>query len=119
MSSSSDWWSRRMGGGQAPARSLSPGERQAPPVQPQQFAPQQPASRPRPMREEGFCPSCGSGNFMAPNGGPHRCFDCNFVPGLNTQNSTTGLSAPSGTPTQSAVQVDSPGYQPTTIIGRA
>lgn len=80
-----------------------------PSERPMQTFPTQPA----PPRET-TCPECGSGNFLMK--GTPRCFDCGHIQGRDVQNSTKGMIADG--PVKKAVQVESSGYQPGTIIGR-
>ncbi len=119
---SSDWWSKKLTGQPA---SYPPVAQPAPQV-PQQFQqpiqqpvqPQQPRL-PQSATATSRCPGCGSGNYggATPESRP-RCYDCGYpitqsgtgVPGIN-QGQAPG-------PTQAAKQIQTGGWNPTTIIGK-
>lgn len=116
--SNADWYARKLRGEPAqPVREpLPPIPVAMPvPVQPAQFRPTMPSPAPAPSSTG--CPSCGSANFGSPGRDiPPRCFDCGE--GLAIQNSTQGMPAPNTGSATPAMQVQSAGYQPGTIVGR-
>jgi len=109
---SSNWWANKLGTTPAPR----PEATQLP--QPTYQQPQQPQYTP-PVASNN-CPGCGSGNYSAAGGGRARCYDC----GYPIQQSGSGMgkgivSGPQPTgPVQAAVQVETGGWNPTTIIGK-
>jgi len=124
MSSSADWFSRKMGA-PAPQTQQQPVYQQ--PVQqqvPMQTMPQQQQQQ-HPMTASGRCPGCGSNNYAkvgvsATQSGSfevYRCYDC----GYPVQQTGSGVSSTGGTaaggPAIPAKQVPTGGFNPTTIIG--
>jgi chitodextrinase len=119
---SSDWWSKKMG---APVQQPSYQQPVQQPVQPMQqapsYAPQQPIQPPAPS-----CPGCRSANYIAvgsqvtQNGSvpTYRCYDCGY-PIVQAGSGRGGAtSAPSQGPVQKAKQVETGGWNPTTIVDR-
>lgn len=115
----SDWWTRKLS--EAPVapspHSTYPATQPRPVVIPQQQQAPVQSEEYRPqgaqhLRGAHVCPDCGSGNYMEQHGGKPRCFDC----GYPVIQSTSGLIADPGTPTQAAEQVPTT-YNPT-IEGR-
>ena len=124
--STSNWWANKLG---------APAVPQQQPVQPQYQAPQQyapPAQQYAPPRPQAYppqpqqyvdssCPGCGSGNYGgATPEARKRCYDCGYP--IQQSGSGVGKGIVSGGgqasgPTQAAVQVQSGGWNPTTIIG--
>lgn len=114
---SQDWWSKKLTG-QPPSYPPVAPQPVQPPVQPQQPVVQQPRL-PQSSRVDSRCPGCGSGNYggATPESRP-RCYDCGYpitqsgtgVPGIN-QGQAAG-------PTQAAKQIQTGGWNPTTIIGK-
>jgi len=114
MKMSSNWWANKLGAAPTPIPTAT-----QPPQQPvYQPQPQQPQYIP-PVASNN-CPGCGSGNYSAAGGGRARCYDC----GYPIQQSGSGMgkgivSGPQPTgPVQAAVQVETGGWNPTTIIGK-
>jgi len=123
---SSDWWSKKLTGQPASYPPVAQPAPQIPqqfqqPVQPpvqQPAQPQQPRL-PQSAMNASRCPGCGSGNYggATPESRP-RCYDCGYpitqsgtgIPGIN-QGQASG-------PTQAAKQVQTGGWNPTTIIGK-
>jgi len=112
---SSNWWANKLN-----TQPSAPTQR---PAMPQSPMPQQPTNYPPtqqqvPLTER--CPGCGSGNYSAAGGGRARCYDC----GYPIQQSGSGVgkgivSGPQPTgPVQAAVQVQTGGWNPQTIIGK-
>ena len=81
-----------------------------PQQQEEQYAPQKAQS----IRRSHHCPECASPNYMEQTGGRARCFDC----GYPIVQSTSGLMADPGAPSQAAQQVAGEGYGAKDIIGR-
>ena len=129
-----DWWARKLAGQQpAPpvqypmggARGVLPPTAPPPVVLPSEtytdprFYQQQQEEQYKPRQAQSLlqphaCPSCGSGNYMGQVGGRTRCFDC----GYPVVQSTSGLMADPGAPSQAAQQVAGEGYGAQDIIGR-
>lgn len=112
MTSSSDWFARRMG--------VAPPAQQ-PAQQPVQQPPAQPLPPVAPLKttfdkNEGTCPSCGSGNYFSQSRTLHgeqgawRCYDCGY-PIVQTTSGMTGGGE--GVPTKAARQpASSVGFMP-------
>ena len=111
---SSNWWANKLGTTPAPRQDPV----QQPVYQQQPQVPQQPQYIP-PVASNN-CPGCGSSNYSSAGGGRPRCYDC----GYPIQQSGSGMgkgivSGPQPTgPVQAAVQVETGGWNPTTIIGK-
>jgi hypothetical protein len=132
----SDWWSRKLGSEQQssstpPVRTPAP-RRYTPPVDQPGYK-QQVAydaendyvtTKAQHQRSESTCPECGSGNYIkvgtasGMNGSfaVQRCYDCGY-PAIQTTSGISGKGDP-GASSHKAEQVQSGGYNPTTIVGR-
>jgi hypothetical protein len=126
---SSDWWSKKMGVPATQPTYTQPVQypvqqpTQQPMQQPMQqsYAPQQPIQPASPT-----CPGCRSANYamvgnqITQNGSvsTYRCYDCGY-PLVQAGSGRGGAnSAPSQGPSQKAKQVQTGGWNPTTIIGK-
>lgn len=119
--SNSNWWANKLNG-QQPQRPASTPQYVAPQpatyVQPQQpqYPPSQQATPQAPR-----CPNCGSGNYggATPEARP-RCYDCGYPITQSGSGAGTGIMGgpvASG-PATPAKQVQTGGWNPTTIIGK-
>lgn len=122
-----DWFAKKFGTNPVPTQPATPPTFavQAPPAtyaQPQRpsYPPSQQVTPAAPR-----CPECGSGNYtiaakqVTQNGQVEswRCYDCGY-PLIQAGSSHGGAnSAPSSGPTQRSKQVQTGGWNPTTIIG--
>jgi hypothetical protein len=62
------------------------------------------------LKKSGFCPDCGSGNYMTPPGSKMtRCFDCGYNTAREYMHPSAGFNAVSEGPAQKARQVDAGG----------
>ena len=130
MADSSDWFAKRMG---VPQQQQQPNYTQPPtPTVPQQFTPQNPAyptqqyvpeqtgARPTASVESTRCPGCGSGNYgkspMAPES-KARCYDCGYPLVQSGSGMGSAGSQATGGPAIPAKQIQTGGFNPTTIIG--
>lgn len=106
----SNWWAQHLSQGNTPPR---PNSHTLPEVRRQ---PPPPVVVPVQQKTVDFCPSCGSENYMSPSANiSKRCYDC----GYPVSQSGTGVSGTSTEGTvKKAVQVDTPGYSPGSIVGR-
>lgn len=130
MTNSSDWWSRKLGGGNA-----RPSTPPSSPVTPQPYTPrpydqntpvtydsntdQVMSTRAQSARDASRCPGCGSGNYMAPQGtSKMRCYDCGYplVQAGSGVSSTGGSSA--GAPIPARQPNQGGGFNPTVIVDR-
>jgi hypothetical protein len=122
MSSSADWYARKLRGEPTVRQEPLPPIPVARPQVPQQVHQQlqQPSRQPLGSvpSQGGGCPNCGSPNYGAPSKNMlPRCFECGE--GLAIQNSTQGLSgSTSDGPATPAVQVPTAGYNPQQIVGK-
>lgn len=123
MSSSADWFARKLAADKATAPVSTRPAPVAPVPRPYQAPtpPVGPVSTPlkaRSAQENNTCPECYSENYMKPPGtnAGLRCFDC----GYPIVQSTSGLSGvKTEGPTRPARQpAPGSGYQPGVIIGR-
>jgi hypothetical protein len=63
------------------------------------------------------CPSCGSANYMAPQGTQmKRCLECGY-PVVQSGSGVSAVGATDGS-VKAAKQVQSGGYNPGTIVGK-
>ena len=116
---SSSWWAQKLGA-PAPQQPQRQGVVQPQPAtyaQPQQ--PQYPPSQQiTPTAER--CPGCGSSNYGgATPESRKRCYDCGYPivqSGTGVRGVTTGQAGAG--PAQPARQIDTGGYNPTTVIGK-
>lgn len=124
---SNDWWARKLNAPAQPQAQPQPQPQYvapqpatyAPPSQPQ-YPPTQQVTQQAPR-----CPGCGGPNYsIAAKQVTHsgqveswRCYDCGY-PLVQAGSSHGGAnSAPSAGPAQKARQVQTGGWNPTTIIG--
>ena len=121
MSSNADWFAKKLG--QQPQQPQTPTPAYAAPqpatyVQPQQtqYPPSQQAT-PQALR----CPGCGSGNYGgATPESRKRCYDCGYPiqqSGSGVGKGIVGSGGQASGPATPAVQVQTGGWNPTTIIG--
>lgn len=117
----SDWWARKLN---APQQPQQPQPRATVPLQ--QPQPQYQATQPQYPPSESIrmsprCPGCGGSNYMGAEGTRPRCYDCGYPIQQSGSGVGAGIVTPtvkSDGPTQAAKQVDSGGWNPTTIIGK-
>lgn len=86
----------------------------APPSQPQ-YPPSQQMTPPAPR-----CPGCGSNNYGGTAESRPRCYDCGYPIQQSGSGVGTGIIGGGGQasgPAQPAIQVQTGGFNPTTIIG--
>ena len=116
---SNDWWAKKLG---APVQ----------PQQPPQYVAPQPATYAQPSQphyppsqqvtpQAARCPGCGSGNYGGTAETRARCYDCGYPiqqSGSGVGKGITGTGQQAVGPTQPAVQVQTGGWNPTTIIGK-
>jgi hypothetical protein len=121
MTSSADWFAKKMGQ-PVPTQQPQPVQYQPQVPMPQNYAPTPPSYQ-APMSPT--CPECRSQNYavaakqITQSGQVEswRCYDCGY-PLIQAGSSHGGAnSAPSSGPAQKAVQVPTGGYNPQTIIG--
>lgn len=105
-----NWWTEK----------LSAPDPEYKPIQPLPAVPMpadRPSQTPKPVRQEDFCPSCHSSNYMsAPNSTYSRCFDCGYPmvqSGTGVGSTTTEKGA-----AKKATQVAGDGFNPSVIVGR-
>ena len=119
--SNSDWWAKKMN---VPAP--NPVMPEVPMAQPQPATyvqPQQPQYPPTQQRTPSAdrCPECGSGNYGgATPESRKRCYDCGYPiqqSGSGMGKGIIGQGGQASGPAQPARQVQSGGFNPTTIIG--
>ena len=119
---SSSWWDRKLNQNPAP-QPARPAQPMAAPQPATYAAPSQPQYPPTQQMtpQAPRCPGCGSGNYGGdtPESRP-RCYDC----GYPIQQSGSGMGrgivsgGQSSGPVQPAKQVQTGGWNPTTIIGK-
>jgi hypothetical protein len=116
---SSNWWANKMGASPAPRQEVptqQPLFQQPAYQQPQMPPAQQPQLPPVQMNS---CPGCGSGNYGgATPEARKRCYDCGYPLTQSGTGMGKGISVPMEGPTQAAQQVQTGGWNPTTIIGK-
>lgn len=114
---SSNWWANKMGTTPAPRQDIPSVPMQQPAYQqPQMPQAQQPQMRPVQLDR---CPGCGSSNYGgATPESRKRCYDCGYPIQQSGTGMGKGISVPMEGPTQAAVQVETGGWNPTTIIGK-
>lgn len=114
---SSNWWATKLN-----AQPSAPTQRPVVPQAPQAPMPQQPMNYPPtqqqvPLTER--CPGCGSNNYGgATPESRKRCYDCGYPIQQSGSGVGKGVNVPLEGPTQSAVQVQTGGWNPQTIIGK-
>ena len=118
---SSNWWANKLG---APAPQQS-APTQSPYVAPQPATYVQPSQPQYPPTQQATpqaerCPGCGSGNYGgASPEARKRCYDCGYPITQSGSGMGKGITGgqSSGGPAQPAKQIQSGGFNPTTIIG--
>jgi ribosomal protein S27AE len=126
--SNQSWWDRNLNNTEprttTPPTSL-PGRAPYVPYQtspsPQvQYDPRQDrvtVSKAQSTRHSGYCPECGSGNYMNPPGSQRmRCYDCGYP--ITQSGSGGGMPSESSGPSRPAKQVAKSGFFPNTFIGK-
>lgn len=121
--SNADWFAKKLGTN-PPQQAVAPNSPQYVAPQPATYAqPSQPQYPPTqqmtPQAER--CPGCGSGNYGgATPEARKRCYDCGYPIQQSGSGAGTGIVGQGGQsagPATPAVQVQSGGWNPTTIIG--
>jgi hypothetical protein len=122
--SNNDWFARKLNLPQQPAPIMP----QVPMAQPQPATyaqPQQPQYPPTQQMSAHSqrCPGCGSGNYGSSALAPEaraRCYDCGYPiqqSGSGVGSGIVGQGGQASGPAQPTVQVQTGGFNPTTIIG--
>ena len=121
--SNADWFARKLTQQPVPQQQQQPAPVYAAPPPAQYAQPQQPQNPPSqqmtPQAER--CPGCGSGNYGgATPESRKRCYDCGYPIQQSGSGVGTGIIGSGGQasgPATPAVQVQTGGWNPQTIIG--
>jgi hypothetical protein len=114
----SDWWANKLGTAQPRTTNLPP---MPPSQQPMTMAPPAPQYQPNlppSSAQASVCPECRSKNYGSFEGAKARCYDCGYPIRQSGSGLGKGISVPMEGPTQAAVQIQTGGWNPTTIIGK-
>lgn len=115
---SNNWWANKLGQPQARPDNIPP---MPPSQQPMARVPmptQPQPNLPPSAAQASYCPECRSKNYGSFEGARARCYDCGYPIRQSGSGMGKGISVPMEGPTQAAKQVETGGWNPTTIVAK-